>query len=55
MGSGFFPAGIRMLEQQGGRRVLKDAHALIVFECDPPRSFVAAGAAQVWVSQCHPA
>jgi hypothetical protein len=43
-GSGFSAAGIRMLEQETGRRVLNDAHALIVFECDPPPSFVRASA-----------
>jgi hypothetical protein len=48
-GSGFFSAGIRMLEQQSGRRVLNDAHALIVFECDPPPLF-AGTSAQVFVS-----
>jgi hypothetical protein len=43
-GSFFFQAGIRILEQKSGRRVLNDAHALIVFECDPPPSFVDASA-----------
>jgi hypothetical protein len=38
-----------MMEQQSGRRVLNDAHALIVFECDPPPLFAATDA-QVFVS-----
>ena len=33
-----------MMEQQAGGRVLNDAHALIVFECDPPPSFIGTGA-----------
>jgi hypothetical protein len=43
-GSGLSRPGIRMVEQQTGRRVLNDAHALIVFECDPPPSFFATSA-----------
>jgi hypothetical protein len=43
-GSFFSPAGIRMMEQHTGARVLNDAHGLIVFECDPPASFISTGA-----------
>jgi hypothetical protein len=38
-----------MLEERTGRRVLNDDHALIVFECDPPPSFVSTSA-QAFVS-----
>ena len=48
-GSFYFSAGIRMLEERTGRRVLNDDHALIVFECDPPPSFVSTSA-QAFVS-----
>ncbi len=37
--SGFFPAGLRMLEEQTGRRVLNDVHGLMTFESDPPPAF----------------
>lgn len=35
----FFPAGLQMLEQQAGRRVLNDVHGLMTFESDPPPLF----------------
>lgn len=38
--SGFFRAGLEMLENRFGQRVLNDVHGLMVFETNPPPKFV---------------
>lgn len=41
----FTSHGLKMLEEQSGRRVVNDLHGIAVFECDPQPLFAAGSAA----------